>query len=42
MRVPTYLERQYRDLIDRIIAAANILERQRDPPKDRYSREVLR
>ena len=42
MRVPAYIEGRYRDLIERIIAAANRQERQRDPPKDPYSGYVLR
>ena len=42
MRVPTYIEGIYRDLIERIIATANRQERQRDPPKDPYSGYVLR
>jgi len=41
MRVPARLERQYGDLIERIIAAANGQERQRDPPEGRYGGEVL-
>jgi len=41
MWVPTYIEGRYRDLIERIIAAADRQERQRDPPEDPYGGYVL-
>jgi hypothetical protein len=41
MWVPTRIEGRYGDLIERIIAAANRQEGQRDEVKDPYGRYVL-
>jgi hypothetical protein len=41
MRVPARTEGRYGDLIERIIAAADRQERQRDPPEDPYGGYVL-
>src|SRR6266446_7754209 len=41
MRVPAHTEGRYGDLIERIIAAADRQERQRDPPEDPYGGYVL-
>jgi hypothetical protein len=41
MRVPAHTEGRYGDLIERMIAAADRPERQRDPPEDPYGGYVL-
>ena len=41
MRVPARTEGRYGGLIERIIAAADRQERQRDPPEDPYGGYVL-